>query len=65
MESNYTRRSTEYRKGFLTSEARALARYWLRVAEKQRFEIDQMSFLPHHVRLLVRTHPKSSIDRPV
>ncbi|MGH9764349.1 MAG: transposase, partial [Blastocatellia bacterium] len=48
--------STEYRNGVFTSEAgAALARYWLRVAEKHGFAIDQMSFLPDHVHLLVRT----------
>jgi len=55
--------STGYRKGVFSSTAgAALAQYWLRVADKHGFAIDQMSFLPDHVRLLVRTHPKSSVE---
>jgi REP element-mobilizing transposase RayT len=55
--------STEHRKGVFTSAAgAALAQYWLRVADKHGFALDQMSFLPDHVHLLMRTHPSASVE---
>jgi Transposase and inactivated derivatives len=40
----------------------AVSRYWLAVAEKYGFAVDQMSFLPDHVHLIVRIVPKMSIE---
>jgi putative transposase len=55
--------SSEHRKGVFTSDAgEALGQYWLRAANKHGFAIDQMSFLPDHVHLLVRTNPSASIE---
>ncbi len=42
-----------------------LGRYWLRVAAKRGFAIDQMTAVPDHVHLLVRTVPKLSIEECV
>jgi len=55
--------ATRYRRGvFSSSVGNALADYWLRVASKQGFAIDQMSIVPDHVHLIVRTVPKISIE---
>jgi len=56
--------ATHYRVGVFTSTlGEALASYWLRVAAAREFAIDQISVVPDHVHLLVRTVPKLSIDR--
>ena len=44
--------STSHRAGIFSSEVgREIAGYWLRVAEKRAFAIDQISFVPDHVHL--------------
>ncbi|MBZ5536460.1 MAG: IS200/IS605 family transposase [Acidobacteriia bacterium] len=47
---------------FGASTARALGAYWLKVAEKRGFAIDQMSILPDHGHLLMRIVPKTSVE---
>ena len=55
--------STRYRKGFFDSEmGAALTQYWLSVAEKREFAIDQISILPDHIHLIVRTVTKLGIE---
>ena len=55
--------ATWYRRGVFTSGlGRALGEYWLRVAAKNGFAIDQISVVPDHVHLLVRLVPKLSIE---
>ena len=55
--------STQQRKGVFTSATgEALTRYWLGVAAKREFAIDQMSIVPDHVHLIVRIVPKMSIE---
>jgi putative transposase len=55
--------STRYRRGVFTSAlGEALGRYWLTVAAKRGFAIDQMTILPDHVHMLMRTVPKMSIE---
>jgi putative transposase len=55
--------STRYRRGVFTSSlGEALGRFWLTVAAKRGFEIDQMTILPDHAHMLVRTIPKMSIE---
>ncbi|HSE32671.1 MAG TPA: IS200/IS605 family transposase [Pyrinomonadaceae bacterium] len=39
----------------------ALVEYWLKVAEKREFALDQATVLPDHVHMVVRTTPKMSI----
>ena len=39
-----------------------LVDYWLRVAEKREFALDQATVLPDHAHLLVRTKPTMSIE---
>jgi len=54
--------ATAYRRGIFSSAmADALAQYWLRVATKHSFAIDQMTIVPDHVHMLLRTVPKLSI----
>jgi putative transposase len=54
--------ATRYRRGVFDSGLGAsLGNYWLKVAEKHGFAIDQMTILPDHVHLLVRITPKISI----
>jgi putative transposase len=54
--------ATRYRRSVLSSGvSAALADYWLKVAAKHRFAIDQMTILPDHAHLLVRTTPNRSI----
>jgi len=55
--------STNQRKGVFTSvTGEALARYWLRVAARRQFAIDQISILPDHLHLMIRIVPKTSIE---
>ena len=56
--------STPYRKGLFSSNmGEALCGYWLKVAAARTFAIDQISVVPDHVHLLVRTVPKLCIER--
>ncbi|HJX90392.1 MAG TPA: IS200/IS605 family transposase [Pyrinomonadaceae bacterium] len=51
------------RKGiFGASLGKALSEYWLRVASKHRFAIDQISVVPDHIHLIVRIVPSMSIQ---
>ena len=55
--------STKYRTGvFTSSTGEALTRYWLAVAAKRQFAIDQISIVPDHLHLIVRIVPKLSIE---
>ena len=55
--------STKQRKGVFTSTVgQALTNYWLRVAAKQSFAIDQVSIVPDHLHMIVRIVPKKSIE---
>lgn len=55
--------ATCQRKGvFSSSIGKALSEYWLSVAAKRGFAIDQISVVPDHVHLLVRIRPKMSIE---
>ena len=55
--------ATRQRKGVFTRDlAHALSDYWLRVAATRGFAVDQLSFVPDHVHLLVRIVPKTSIE---
>lgn len=55
--------ATKFRRGVFDSKVgQALVHYWLRVAAKRRFALDQASVLPDHVHLIVRITPKMSIE---
>jgi REP-associated tyrosine transposase len=55
--------STYHRKGvFTAATGEALTRYWLKVAAKREFAIDQISIVPDHLHLIVRIAPKMSIE---
>jgi REP element-mobilizing transposase RayT len=55
--------STRYRASVFSSTlAGELGRYWLVVAAKRGFAIDQMTILPDHAHLRVRIAPKMSIE---
>jgi len=55
--------ATRYRRGvFGSSLGRALVDYWLKVAHKKGFALDEATVLPDHVHLLVRVAPKMSIE---
>jgi putative transposase len=55
--------ATRYRAGIFNSKSgEALATYWQTVAAKRGFAIDQISVVPDHIHLLVRTVPKMSIE---
>ncbi|MGB7624891.1 MAG: IS200/IS605 family transposase [Terriglobia bacterium] len=55
--------STQFRRAvFDTSTASALATYWLKVAEKRGFAIDEMTILPDHGHLLLRIVPKATVE---
>jgi len=47
---------------FGSRSGEALCEYWLHVAEKRGFAIDQVSFLPDHVHLLLRMPPKLAVQ---
>jgi len=58
--------ATRYRRGVFTSSVgEALSRYWLGVASKREFAIDQISLVPNHVHAIVRIVPKMSIEECV
>ena len=51
------------RKGIFGSAlGRAISEYWLKVAAKRGFAIDEISVVPDHVHLLVRIVPRMSIE---
>jgi len=55
--------ATRYRAGVFDSTfGEALAKYWLRVAAKRGFAIEQVSILPDHAHLMVKTVPKISVE---
>jgi REP element-mobilizing transposase RayT len=55
--------ATCQRKGIFSSIAgKALSDYWLRVASKRGFAIDQISVVPDHIHLIVRIVPSMSIE---
>ena len=55
---------TRWRKGIFDSHlAAALSEYWLKVASARGFAIDQISIVPDHVHLIVRTVPSMSIEQ--
>ena len=55
--------ATSQRNGVFGSIAgRALGEYWLKVAAKHGFAIDQISIVPDHAHLRVRIVPKVSIE---
>jgi REP-associated tyrosine transposase len=55
--------ATRYRHGVFGSKlGRELVMYWLAVANKREFAIDQASVLPDHVHLMVRLKPRMSIQ---
>ena len=39
-----------------------MSQYWLRVAAKRKFAIDQISIVPDHLHMIVRIVPKTSIE---
>jgi putative transposase len=58
--------ATRYRRGVFTSTVgEALSDYWLGVASKREFAIDQVSLVPDHVHAIVRIVPKMSIEECV
>ncbi len=55
--------ATQERKGvFGAAVGQALTEYWLKVAEKRNFALDQISIVPDHLHLIVRIVPRSSIE---
>lgn len=55
--------STYRRKGIFNSHlGKSLTEYWLTVASKRGFAIDQVSVVPDHVHLIVRIVPSMSIE---
>jgi len=55
--------ATEYRVGVFDSNmGEALAKYWLHVAVKRGFAIEQVSVLPDHVHIMVKNVPKMSVE---
>ena len=55
--------STNQQKAVFTSvTGDALTRYWLTVAARRQFAIDQISIVPDHMHLMVRIVPKTSIE---
>ena len=55
--------ATRKRKGVFNSQlGKCLSEYWLRVASARGFAIDQISVLPEHVHLIVRTVPSMSVE---
>ena len=47
---------------FGSQSGEALCQYWLRVAAKRGFAIDQVTVLPDHVHLLLRIPPKLTLQ---
>lgn len=55
--------ATRYRRSVFGSRLGSeLVNYWLKVAEKKGFALDQASVLPDHVHLLIRLKPKTTIN---
>lgn len=55
--------ATHQRKGIFNSNlGKVLSEYWLRVASKHGFAIDQISVVPDHIHMLVRIVPSMSIE---
>jgi len=55
--------ATGYRVGVFDSNmGEALAKYWLHVAMKRGFAIEQVSVLPDHVHIMVKNVPKMSVE---
>ncbi|HKS10795.1 MAG TPA: IS200/IS605 family transposase [Pyrinomonadaceae bacterium] len=55
--------ATRFRRGVFDSKlGQELVYYWLRVAAKRGFGVDQATVLPDHVHLIVRITPKMSIE---
>ena len=55
--------ATRYRRGvFSSSLGSELVEYWLRVASKRGFAIDQVTVVPDHVHMLLRLTSKMSIE---
>jgi putative transposase len=55
--------ATRYRRGVFSSTLGSeLLDYWLKIADKRGFALDDASVLPEHVHLLVRLAPKMSIE---
>ena len=55
--------ATKFRHGVFDSKlGQALVYYWLRVAAKREFALDQVTVLPDHVHMIVRIKPKMSIE---
>jgi len=55
--------ATHQRKGiFNSSLGKRLSEYWLRVASKHGFAIDQISVVPDHIHMIVRIVPSMSIE---
>jgi putative transposase len=55
--------ATRYRNGiFDSSMGQALVEYWLRVARKHAFAIDQVTVVPDHIHSIVRIKPSMGIE---
>jgi putative transposase len=55
--------ATRYRRGvFGSSLGSALVDYWLKVARKKGFALDEASVLPDHVHLLIRLKPRTTVE---
>ncbi len=56
--------ATKFRRGvFGSTTGEALVNYWIKVAARRGFAIDQVTVLPDHVHLLVRITPKISVEQ--
>ena len=56
--------ATYRRMGFFTSSlGQRLTEYWLKVGPKRGFALDQLTIVPDHVHLLIRTLPRVSIEQ--
>jgi putative transposase len=55
--------STHHRRGVFGAEhGKALTEYWLSVAAKRNFALDQVSIVPDHVHMIVRIVSKIGIE---
>ena len=56
--------ATRFRRGIFDSKTgEALVNYWIKVAARGGFAVDQATVLPDHVHLLVRITPKISVEQ--
>jgi putative transposase len=56
--------ATRFRRGvFDSTTGEALVNYWMTVAARRGFAVDQVTVLPDHVHLLVRITPKISVEQ--